>query len=203
MILTIIPARSGSKGILNKNIFPICGKPLIEYTIDAVENSRIDHRYIISTDSYLNYNNSIVRPSHLATDDAKAIDVMKHALDKYDSIFIDSVCYLQPTSPLRTAEDINSAIREFQITGASSLYSGYYMGIKHKDKTYDKHQQKPHFQRNGAIFLARKELIRQGKIWDENVIEFEMPKERSIDIDDMSDMFIAESLIKNGVLEKE
>jgi len=73
------------------------------------------------------------------------------------------------------------------------------MRIKTKDKLDSKNNPR-HFQRNGAIFIASRELIEQGKLWDENVIEFEMPFSRSIDIDTMEDMFIAESLIKNGGL---
>jgi N-acylneuraminate cytidylyltransferase/CMP-N,N'-diacetyllegionaminic acid synthase len=108
---------------------------------------------------------------------------------------------LQPTSPLRTVEDINGAIECFEKSNATSLYSGYYMGLKHKEKTYDKWQDKPHFQRNGAIFIVTKQLLEQGKLWDENVVEYEMPKSRSIDVDTMEDIRMAEALLMYDIME--
>jgi CMP-N-acetylneuraminic acid synthetase len=128
------------------------------------------------------------------------IDVVKHAIEWYEHFEapekIDAVCLLQPTSPLRTHEDIDNAIKLFEESDANSLYSGYYMGIKHKDKAYDKHTSEKHFQRNGAIFIAKRKLIEQGKLWDDTVIEYEMPLSRSIDIDTIDDMRIADALLQ-------
>ena len=206
MILGVIPARSGSKTIKDKNLYPLCGIPLIEYTIRAAYLSKHLDDIIISTDysdllseSYLT--NYRIRPKELCTDDTPMINVLQDALECYETVsktIIDAICLLQPTSPIRFPSEIDNAILKFK--NASSLYSGYYLGIKHKNKPYDKNVQLPHFQRNGSIFITKSSLIRENKIWDDDVIEFEMPKERSIDIDDMSDMFIAESLIKNGIL---
>lgn len=207
-ILAIVPARAGSKGIENKNIYPIAGKPLIEWTIGAMLDSNLKKSLcILSTDSVeygnigcmgkLNYQ-YMLRPKYLSTDNAKAIDVIKHCVKcfEYVDTMLDAVMLLQPTSPLRTAEDIDNAIKLFEDSGANSLYSGYYMGIKHKDKVYDKHTSERHFQRNGAIFIAKRELIKQGKLWDDTAVEFEMPLSRSIDIDTMDDMRIAEALLQ-------
>jgi N-acylneuraminate cytidylyltransferase/CMP-N,N'-diacetyllegionaminic acid synthase len=133
----------------------------------------------------------------LATKDAKMIDVIKHVAGFMD---YDAYMILQPTSPLRLMEDIEDAIDRFMAEeNPTSLYSGYYMGLKHKKKVYDKFQNELHFQRNGAIFLFTKELLKQDKLWDENVIEFEMPKSRSIDIDDMDDLEMAEAMIAYDV----
>lgn len=142
------------------------------------------------------------RPPELCTDDTPMLPVVKHAIDSYEKYadagrVVDAVMVLQPTSPLRTVEDTNNAIRVFKASGADSLYSGYYMGIKHKDRPYDKHTEKPHFQRNGAIFITKRELIKEGKLWSENAIEFEMPASRSVDIDTMDDLFIAEAILKH------
>ena len=209
MILGIIPARAGSKGIPNKNIYMIDGKPLIDYTIQAAQISRLDG-YCITTDiielkqvTTRRIQDIFLRPYKLCQDDTPMILVIQYAIEEYEhksGKVVDTIMLLQPTSPLRNYIDTNKAIEAYNKSNSDSLYSGYYMGIKHKDKTYDKHQDKPHFQRNGAIFIASRELINQGKLWSDNVIEFEMPKSRSVDIDDMDDMFIAESLIKNGVL---
>lgn len=198
MILGIIPARAGSKGIKDKNIYPIAGKPLIEWTF---LNSEYIDDYVISTDieKYIGRYYVHKRPSDLCQDDTPMIDVVKDAIRHYESknhIYVDVVVLLQPTSPLRTTKDIDNAIKIFEESGANSLYSGYYIGIKHKDKVYDKHTSEKHFQRNGAIFIAKRELIEQGKLWDNTVIEFEMPLSRSIDIDTMDDMRIAEALLE-------
>jgi CMP-N-acetylneuraminic acid synthetase len=203
-ILGIIPARSGSKGIENKNFYPICGVPMIEYTVGAAANSNLDS-FLISTDYELNrfpYDDVtfVHRPKQLATDDAKMIDVVKHIASEYP--LYDAYMILQPTSPLRTIGDINGAIGCFNgIKGATSLYSGYLMGVKHKDKIYDKWNDMMHFQRNGAIFIVTKELLEQGKLWDQNVVEYIMPKSRSVDVDDMDDLKMAEALLMYDFME--
>lgn len=199
-ILGIIPARKGSVTIKHKNFYPICGVPMIEYTIASAYESELDD-VVISTDydpMLFEGNVTIVqRPERLATSDTKMIDVVRHVAGFMD---YDAYMILQPTSPLRLVEDINYAIERFlEEENQTSLYSGYYMGLKHKSKIYDKHETDLHFQRNGAIFLFTKELLKQGKLWDENVIEFEMPKSRSIDIDDLDDLEMAEAMIAYDV----
>lgn len=205
-ILGIIPARGGSKGIKRKNLHPLNGKPLIEYTIDAARRSKRILDVVVSTDMqeihdtyFREYDSlfySVDRPPHLAQDDTPMVDVLRDVISSKYLMWVNAVVLLQPTSPLRTTDDIDQAIELFANSNVSSLYSGYYIGIKHKEKPYDKHLCKPHFQRNGAIFIAKRELIEQGKLWDEDVIEFEMPKSRSIDIDDLDDLFIAEAIIQ-------
>lgn len=202
MILGIIPARSGSKGIPNKNIYPLCGKRLIDYTIKPALDSILDD-VVVTTDSvsmmsHIYHPKYIMRPAFLASDNAKAIDTIRHCVYEYEEKWgeeVTEICLLQPTSPLRTMEDINDAISKYDLMKATSLYSGYKMGIKTSKKVYDKHKVKPHFQRNGAIFITSRELLDQNKLWDENVVEFTMPKSRSIDIDDYDDMYMAESLL--------
>lgn len=195
-ILGIIPARKGSITIKHKNFYPICGVPMIEYTMGAAYESKLDD-VVISTDYdpmlFEGDVTIIQRPERLATSDTKMIDVVRHVAGFMD---YDAYMILQPTSPLRLMDDIDDAIDRFLAEeNPTSLYSGYYMGIKHKQKVYDKFESELHFQRNGAIFLFTKELLKQGKLWDENVIEFEMPKSRSIDIDDMDDLEMAEAMI--------
>lgn len=202
MILGIIPARSGSKGIPNKNIYPLLGKRLIDYTIKPALDSILDD-VVVTTDStsmlsQIYHPKYIIRPAFLADDKTKAIDTIRHCVYEYEdkwNVEVDEICLLQPTSPLRTVEDINDAITKYDLMKATSLYSGYEIGIKTIKKVYDKHKVKPHFQRNGAIFITSRELLDQNELWDENVVEFSMPKSRSIDIDDLDDMFMAESLL--------
>lgn len=199
-ILGIIPARAGSKGIKDKNVYELCGKPLIQYTIEECICSLVDD-YIISTDDehiLLWYKKAYKRPSYLSGDDTPMIELLQYLLKHRDTPKCDAICLLQPTSPLRTAEDINKAIELFKSSSASSLYSGYYIGIKNKDKVYDKHTCKPHFQRNGAIFISSVDLIRKGMLWNPNdVVKFEMPFSRSIDVDTYEDLFLCESILRN------
>jgi CMP-N-acetylneuraminic acid synthetase len=193
MILGVIPARSGSKGILHKNTKLLAGLPLIQYTVNAANGSYLED-WIVSTDDNLiqmMYGSiAIARPPELAQDDTPMIPVLQHVLNNYEKP-IEAIMLLQPTSPLRTSEDINNCLSLYD---GRPLYSGYYMGIKTKDRVYDKTQEK-HFQRNGAVFIVPVELIKQGKLWDDSVIEYEMPLSRSIDIDTMDDWKIAEALI--------
>lgn len=202
-ILGVIPARAGSKGIPNKNTKLMDGIPLIQYSVFAATCSVLDS-WVITTDieDLLDYA-VIERPPHLCQDDTPMVPVVQHAVQEYTkhtSITPDAVCLLQPTSPCRTHKDINGAIFQFMREKGTSLYSGHCMGIKTKDTVYDKHKAEKHFQRDGAIFITDIALLNSGKLWDENAIQFELPKSHGIDIDDMDDWFIAESLIKNGVL---
>ena len=117
--LALIPARGGSKGLKDKNIRLLNNKPLLAYTIEAAKESRIFDRIIVSTDSEkiavvaLKYGAEVpfMRPKELATDTASSMDVLIHTIkllqesnDKYDYVAL-----LQPTSPLRTSQDIVEA----------------------------------------------------------------------------------------------
>jgi CMP-N-acetylneuraminic acid synthetase len=200
-ILGIIPARGGSE-FTDKNIIPICGRPMIEYTIDAAEYSILNDWFVF-TDKYFQYKNyGIAEPKEFAQISSWKIEFSQYCITEYERRYkkVDATMLLQPTSPLRTADDINNAINVFteaQICDCKSLYSGYYMRIKEKTKV-DNKDRPLHFQRNGAMFLTRKDLIFEGKLW-QDAIEFCMPKSRSVDIDDADDILIAESILKRGI----
>ncbi len=119
--LGIITARGGSKGIPKKNIKNMAGKPLIQYTFDAVKNSKLLTRCIVSSDDdeIINFSKSqsieapFKRPKELATDQAQSVDVLIHAVNflfNQEDDVPDYIVTLQPTSPLRTGEDIDRAI---------------------------------------------------------------------------------------------
>ena len=123
-ILAIIPARGGSKGIKNKNIYPIKRKPLIYYTANAAKKSKFISKIIISTDDKkiakiakkIGVDVPFLRPKKLASDYTSTHDVIRHALNEYEKIskdFFDAVITLQPTSPLRTEKHIDKAINLF------------------------------------------------------------------------------------------
>jgi len=119
-MLGVIPARSGSKGIPKKNIKILCGKPLIAYTIETALSSDLD-RVIVSTDYHEIARVSekfgaeiMIRPAHLAKDDTSTLLVLQDITSKLDEHF-DAVMTLQPTSPLRTVDDINKTIKIFTV----------------------------------------------------------------------------------------
>lgn len=136
--IAIIPARGGSKGIPGKNIKPLCGVPLIAYSIKpaltALQEKIID-RVLVSTDSEeiaeiaRSYGAEVpfLRPGELSGDTAKSVDAIRHALDWCESHgdFYDVAITLQPTSPLRNVEDIRTARALFDTARSDSLISVY------------------------------------------------------------------------------
>jgi len=153
-----------------------------------------------------------MRPAHLAQDDTPMLPVIQHIVRHYEnrhrSIEVDAVMILQPTSPLRTRGDIDKCIEIFKANMCDSLVS-VYEGIHHlknydedgnpylAQTPYDKRKYKC-YTRNGAIFLLSRALLDGGKLYNDKPFLYTMPKNRSIDIDHMDDMVMAEALLKYG-----
>lgn len=225
-IVAIIPARGGSKRLPRKNIKVLSGKPMIAYSIEAARKSQLIDRVIVSTDDKeiaeiaKKYGAEIpfIRPNDLATDSASTIDVLKHAitfLESHSHDKIDLIVLLQPTSPLITESDIDNAINKIIQTNTTSCVSmcpiserpEWMYSIKNeKPKPFgEKHdiilltQDLPKLYKiNGAIYVSHRDVImKQNLILDEkNLSAIVMPRERSIDIDTMTDFLIAETLFK-------
>jgi|APSaa5957512535_1039671.scaffolds.fasta_scaffold29951_2 N-acylneuraminate cytidylyltransferase/CMP-N,N'-diacetyllegionaminic acid synthase len=222
-MIAIIPARSGSKGLPGKNIKSLCGKPMIAYTIESALKSKYITEVIISTDCKeiekiaLKYGakSYFLRPNHLASNDAKAIDVYIYTIEKlineYDYI-INEFIVLQPTSPLRKVDDVNSAIDLFFGKKADSVISytkenhpiewhqyinleGKFEKIFNNNKLLNRQESRESYYPNGAIFIFKYNLIKQNKYYNSNSYAFIMPIEKSIDIDTRFDFEIAEYLI--------
>jgi CMP-N,N'-diacetyllegionaminic acid synthase len=183
-IIGIIPARGGSKGIPKKNIYPLCGKPLIAYTIEAAKRSRYLTRTILTSDSEeiirvaLQYSLEapFVRPKELARDDTPALPVITHAvnwLEQKESYRPDFIVLLQPTSPLRDSKHIDEALGRLVKSDADSIVSvirvphnynpysvmrlekGYLKPWLEYDELNNMRQRKPVFlARNGAAIYA-------------------------------------------------
>jgi len=225
-VVAIIPARGGSKGIPKKNIKELNGHPLISYTVAAAIKSEVFDKIIVSTDcaeigeycKNLGVEVPFLRPAHLASDSAKSIDVIEHALDFLEtkqSYIPDAFALLQPTSPLRRAEDILNAYEMFEYEDAKSLVSitsvphnfnpeSLYIKFKNNLKPYiigkdvSCRQEKPlYYARNGAaIYLVNMDWFkRNNTLFNEETVGFEMPRLRSIDIDDMEDWTLAEAVM--------
>lgn len=192
-ILGTICARGGSKGVKNKNIRELDGKPLIFYTIDVLKRwGRVD-RIVCSTDSPeiadiardFGADVPFLRPKELASDVAAKIPVLQHALNycenEEDSKY-DVVIDLQPTSPLRQTSDIESAYNEFLGTNPDVLYSvfeskknpyftmveidedGYARLSKEREGEFVRRQDAPKvFTINGSIYIFKREHLLKAK----------------------------------------
>jgi CMP-N,N'-diacetyllegionaminic acid synthase len=132
-VLGIIPARGGSKGVPRKNIKMLAGKPLLAYTAEAALAATRLTKVILSTEDSeiaavgreLGLDVPFIRPAELAADDTPTFPVVVHALDEMKKLGdeFDAICLLQPTNPLRRAEDIDACIELLERTGADSVIS--------------------------------------------------------------------------------
>lgn len=225
-LLAIIPARGGSKGVPRKNLVLLRGRPLIEYSIEVAQNSTLIDEVLLSTDddeiagvgSRLGLDVSYRRPSELAQDTTSMIDSLEHGLHWFEMTrgeLPDEVLLLQPTSPLRSVQDVDDAIVLFHESEAKFLVSVHAMGehpceciVGHKDRweylvnppngsVRRQDYKTDFFFINGAIYLAKtKALLSQRSfISPQETVMFPMPRERGLDVDTKLDLVIAESLM--------
>lgn len=217
-ILALIPARGGSKGVSRKNIRPLAGKPLIAYTIAAAQQSTLVSHILTSTDDaeiiqVANAYGSPVlnRPPQLAADDTPMIPVVQHALAQFEISF-DYFVLLQPTTPQRTAADIDQALQILIDTQADSVISVYQVEDHHPTRMYHLQagqlvpyaKERPDrlrqgltavYHRNGAIYACQPQLIQNHNtlIGPDNR-PYLMPRSRSLNIDEPLDFAFAEFL---------
>lgn len=223
-IVALIPARGGSKGVPGKNIKLFLGKPLIAWTIEQALASRYLDRIIVSTDDNKiaeiskQYGAEVpfMRPGVLATDRANSIDVVLHAIEwlEKNTVAAELMMLLQPTSPLRTCEDIDGAIDLLFERNAQAVISvcevehhPYWTNILPPDGCMRdflrpevekrNRQELPTFYRlNGAVYLGYREYItRQAGFFGSQTYAFVMPQYRSIDIDSEVDFKLGESIM--------
>lgn len=218
-VLAIIPARGGSKGVPRKNLHPLAGRPLIAWTIEAAKASKLIDRFVLSSDDdeiiavarSLGCDVPFKRPAALAADATPGIDPVLHALGALPGF--DYVVLLQPTSPLRSASDIDSAIELCVSTGAETCVSvaepaqsPYWMSTAGADgylkplfpdiKASRRQDLPQALALNGAIYVANvPDLLKNKSFLTEKTVPFLMPDERSIDIDGPLDFRLAEALI--------
>ncbi|RLB68939.1 MAG: acylneuraminate cytidylyltransferase family protein [Deltaproteobacteria bacterium] len=223
-ILAIVPARSGSKGLPKKNIRILGDKPLIAWSIDAGRQSRYIDSITVSTDSQeiaviaKQWGGEVpfIRPADLATDAAKGIDAILHAIHWHhdnDEQF-DLVLVLQPTSPLRTADDIDRAIELLFEKKAGAIVSvclvdhhpwwcnslpknGRMKDFLRPEILNTNRQELPPFYRlNGAIYVADIDFLEKThSFMTDETFAYIMPTEASVDIDNAFDFKLAEVLL--------
>ena len=227
-IVCFICARAGSKGLKNKNIVNIYGKPLIAWSIDQALSVNLIDEVVISTDSKKiaeitkEYGAKVYfqRPQHLASDEAGKWEVWQHALIEYENvnnkkvdIFLDLDC----TSPLRNASDIIEAIDLFKKSNVDAVFSitdakknpyfnmveysdGYLKLSKNLGKKILRRQDAPRvFEHAASIYVLSPAFLKRGSgLLSGKAIGYEMPNERCIDIDSEFDYKIVEFLLNNS-----
>lgn len=222
-VLAIIPARGGSKGVKDKNIISLNGKPLISYTIDAAKKSKYIDDIVLSTDSQriadvaIKYGAKVpfFRPAELATDRSKTIDCVLHAINylRNEGRFFDTLILLQPTSPLRSKEDIDCALEEYVKNGYKSLASisqvkehpilircinenGELNSLLNENSTVRRQDLPIYYRINGSIYINDIDEINELTSFNDNIIPFIMDPSHSIDIDDPIDLIITDYLLR-------
>ena len=223
-ILALIPARGGSKGIKDKNIIPLAGKPLIAYSIEAAKKSKYIDSIVVTTDSERiaevakRYGARVpfLRPVELAADTSKTIDAVLHAIKTLRSMGenYDTLVLLQPTQPLRTTDDIDKAIELYYESGENGLVSistvddspllirsigadGKLVNLLSQNSTCRRQDMPNYYKVNGCIYINKIDELNENTSFNDNRIPFIMDKEHSIDIDEMSDLWMAECYLKN------
>lgn len=203
MILGVIPARGGSKGIKKKNIRHIAGKPLIAWTIEAARESKLLDRIIVSTedDEIANVAREwgaevIDRPVELATDTATTLSVLQDLIQKIPA---DIVVLLQCTSPVRTPGLIDRCIGKYRKSGADAAATGYMCNL-FEWGTYSVRRQelKEFFHDDGNVYVISAQNIRKGDLFTGKRETILVPRECTFEIDDEFDFWINERILEKS-----
>ena len=230
-ILAIIPARGGSKRLPRKNVLSLGGKPLIAWSIEAgIQSDYIDKVVVSTEDDEIaavarKYGAEVpfMRSVDLATDEAASIDVVLEVISRLenDNKYYDLVVLLQPTSPLRLAEDIDNAVEQLERRNDSAVVSlckaehsplwtntlsedGSMSGFISEDLMNSRSQDLVDYYRlNGAIYVLSIEVLRSMEkpsfFPKEKISAYVMPQERSVDIDSKMDFMQAQLVLETAL----
>lgn len=225
-VLGIIPARGGSKGVTRKNIKLLCGKPLLAYTAESALRSKRLSKVVLSTDDNeiaeigksFGLEVPFLRPAELAEDTTPTLPVVVHAVRQMEILgeSFDAVCLLQPTNPLRRAEDIDACIQLLETTGADSVVSVLPVPHQYNPKwvywqnergeiTLSTGENSPvarrqdlpaAFHRDGTIYVTRRDVLDEyGNLYGSKVQAYELDATRSVNIDTIEDWELAEKTL--------
>lgn len=224
--IAIIPARSGSKGLKDKNIIDLCGKPLIAYSIEAaLETGLFDH-VIVSTDSEhyaeiaQHYGAEVMmRGEALSNDKATTFMVLEDILKNRLQESIDYFVLLQPTSPLRTSKHITEAIEKFEskiehfdflVSMKEAEHAKVLVNpidddesLKYFDTDFSNYRRQGYkdYSPNGAIFIAKPDsYLEQKHFFGAKALSYIMSAEDSVDIDGALDLVVANAIMKKSLL---
>lgn len=226
-ILAIIPARGGSKGIPQKNMRIVAGKPLIEYTIETAKKSEYLSKIVVSTDDsdILKFAKSqsidvVKRPADLSTDNSDVLDTVFHVLEylKNKGESFDVVVLLQPTAPLRLPQDIDAAINLMTHSEKDGLISVVEVNDHHPARMYEidennclsnfleygettrRQDLNKLYIRNGAIYIIKTEaLLKENTLMPKKKIAYIMNKRWAVNIDEELDLDVLEVVIKKWI----
>jgi len=225
IVLALIPARGGSKGVRRKNLRMVGGKPLLEYTLSAAHQSKlIDRTFVSSEDAEIlgfaaqSGAETIRRPADFATDEASAVDVVCHFIDWLpEDLRRQDPCivYLQPTSPLRSSEHIDTALRlmakldKFTLLSVTELKTSPYKSFNIDDNgelqsLFDeklsncRRQDLPKTYRpNGAIYVFRiSDFLERTGFPSNGSVPFVMNEQDSVDVDTEADIILVEKILE-------
>ena len=200
-LLAVIPARGGSKGIPRKNIRPIAGKPLLAWTIEAAQSSKLLSRYVVSTEDReiasvaRSYGADVLeRPKELAGDKASTLDVLQHVIAEIPA---QTVVLLQGTSPIRDPGLIDRCIERYLDTGADSLATGWMCRyVEYGTSDFRRQDLTGFFYDDGNVYVMGVDLIRKGDRYGSRIERVILDKEQNLDIDDEFDFWLAEQVLK-------
>lgn len=232
-VLALITARGGSKGLPRKNLLDLAGRPLIAWSIEAASQAACRPRVVVSTDDpeiaqaarHWGAEVPFLRPARLARDNSPHIDVVLHAvawLEREQGYRPEWVLLLQPTSPLRLAQDIDDALALACTRGADSVVSvqaasghpylmhtlddqGRLRPFMPTPPGYLRRQDLPAvYALNGAIYLVRRRmLLAKSALWDQGTLALVMGPERSLDVDTAWDLRLARLLLEGRLARQE
>ena len=216
-VLGLIPARGGSKGVPRKNIRLLCGKPLLAYAVESALNARRLTRVILSTEDeeiaetgrVFGIEVPFMRPVELARDETPTLPVVQHALQalKANGEDFDAVCLLQPTNPLRRAEDIDNCVAILENTRADSVVSILPVPAEYNPKwvfwpgdngsialstgesePISRRQDLPTaYHRDGTVYVTRTEIIAANSLYGKVIQGYEIDQRYSANIDTDAD----------------
>ena len=213
-VLAIIPARAGSRRLPGKNLLALHGKPLLAWTIEAALTSRAVTRTVVSTEDEAiaacarrsGAQVPVMRPAELAQDDTHGMLPILHTLEwlrDHESYDPEIVVVLQPTSPLRTAADIDAALEPLRadatcVASVTLVSRASWLRVMSPAKQLSRALagDEPIYMLNGAIYGARTGLIHATRTMDDgSAVAYVMPRDRSVDIDEQSDFELASFLL--------
>lgn len=208
MIVGIIPARGGSKGIPRKNIKKICGYPLIYWSILAAKQSTLLDDFYVSTedDEIANIAKKLgakvlMRPMHLAQDDTTTLDTIRDVVGRIEC---SAIVVLQPTSPIRDKSTIDECISEFKTGEFDTLATGSWVKMIEFGTHRNLRRQdiKGFFYDDGNVYIISKDVILRNQWYGEKICRKVLTRELNFEIDDDIDFFIVENIIRKRIIEE-
>lgn len=222
--IAIIPARSGSKGVKDKNIRDLCGKPLMAYTIEAAIESEEFEEIMVSTDSekyaeiarQYGANVPFLRSAATSSDRASSWDMVEEVLNGYKQCGreFDTFCLLQPTSPLRSADDITGAYQVYRQKADFAVVSvceaehspmwcghlpknGEFIGFVNQENMIQRQTSDKFYRLNGAIYIVNIHKFEKNRfLYQKGSFAYIMSQKTSVDIDTEIDFRLAEILLE-------